>query len=77
MDDFFEQDGVVYKRMPAGGHGGGITGAVTAKASDVEAALFHASQPKHRHHALDGVEKAAAELETAVVEAEKDDADAG
>lgn len=43
--DFFEKDGVVYKNIPAGGHGGGVTGAVTVKASLDEAEAYRASLP--------------------------------
>lgn len=41
--DFFEKDGVVYKHVPAGGHGGGVTGSVVVKATEAEAAAFQAS----------------------------------
>lgn len=73
--DFFEKDGEIFKRIPAGGHGGGITGAFPVKASPEEAAAYreaHTVKP-HPHHGLADVEKAAAELDTAVAAAEKDD----
>lgn len=41
--DFFEKDGVVYKHVPAGGHGGGVTSSVVVKATEAEAAAFYAS----------------------------------
>lgn len=41
--DFFEKDGIVYKNMPAGGMGGGVTGSVVVKASAAESAAFLAS----------------------------------
>lgn len=41
---FFEKDGVVYKHVPAGGTGGGVTSYATVKASEAEAERFRASQ---------------------------------
>jgi hypothetical protein len=41
---FFEKDGEVYKHVPAGGTGGGVTSYATVKATDAEAAAFRASQ---------------------------------
>lgn len=41
--EFFEKDGVVYKHIPAGGSGGGVTGSVVVKASDAESTAFLAS----------------------------------
>lgn len=40
---FFEKDGIVYKHIPAGGHGGGVTGSVPVKASEAEAEAFRAA----------------------------------
>lgn len=71
--NFFEKEGEIYKQIAAGGHGGGITGAFPVKASAEEAAAFRAAKPKP-HHDLAEVEKAAAELDSAVAAAEKDDA---
>lgn len=72
MTDFFEQDSEVYKHIPAGGHGGGITGSFKVKASAAEAAAFHAAKPKP-HHDLTEVEQATEQLEKAVDAAEMDD----
>jgi hypothetical protein len=44
MEDLFEKDGEVYKSVPAGGHGGGVTSFATVKASEAEAAAFRAAQ---------------------------------
>jgi hypothetical protein len=41
--DYFEKDGVIYKSVPAGGHGGGVTSFATVKASEAEAAAFRAT----------------------------------
>jgi hypothetical protein len=41
--DCFEREGVVYKHVPAGGTGGGATGAAVVKASEAEAAAFRAT----------------------------------
>lgn len=63
----FEHDGEVWKHIPAGGHGGGVTGSFRVKASKEEANAFRAAQ--HHGHSLDGVEKAAEQLEAAVAAA--------
>lgn len=39
----FEKDGEIFKNVPAGGHGGGITSYATVKASEAEAAAFRAA----------------------------------
>lgn len=39
----FEKDGKIFKHIPAGGHGGGITSSAVVKATDAEAAAFRAS----------------------------------
>lgn len=41
--EYFEKDGDVYKHVPAGGHGGGVTGSAVIKATDAEAAAFRAA----------------------------------
>lgn len=40
----FEKDGVIYKNIPAGGQGGGVTSFATVKATDAEAAAFRETQ---------------------------------
>lgn len=40
---YFEKDGEIYKQVPAGGHGGGVTSSVPVKATEAEAAAFRAS----------------------------------
>jgi hypothetical protein len=42
--DLFEKDGEIYKSVPAGGHGGGVTSSVVVKATEAEAAAFRATQ---------------------------------
>jgi hypothetical protein len=44
--DLFEKDGVVYKYVPAGGYGGGITSSVALKATHAEAAAFRQAKVK-------------------------------
>lgn len=41
--DFFEKEGVIYKHVPAGGMGGGVTSSVVVKATDAEAEDYRAS----------------------------------
>lgn len=40
---FFEKDGEIYKHIPAGGHGGGVTSTAVVKATEAEAAAFRAT----------------------------------
>ena len=68
MATCFEKDGEIYKHIPAGGHGGGITGAFVVKASKEEIAAFRTAQ---HGHGLGDVEKATEQLEHAVQAAEQ------
>jgi hypothetical protein len=61
----FEKDGVIYKHIPAGGHGGGVTSSAVVKASDAEAKEFLAAGEPVEEDA-----RAEAETEVAAVEDE-------
>lgn len=64
--DLFEKDGEVYKRVPAGGTGGGVTSFATVKASEAEAAGFRASQAREAEAAAEQKPEAEAPTATAV-----------
>jgi hypothetical protein len=65
---FFEKDGVVYKHIPAGGHGGGVTGSAVVKASDAEAKAFLAAgEPVEAEAEVEG------EAETKIAAVEDED----
>lgn len=40
--EFFEKGGIVFRNVPAGGFGGGVTGSVVVKASVQEAEAYYA-----------------------------------
>lgn len=63
---FFEKDGEVYKTVPAGGTGGGVTSYATVKASDDEAASFRATAAAAEPVAEEAIVEPSASLEPAI-----------